>query len=57
MTVLAELLGEDQAATLARLALDLATAPPPPATPTAAVCRECGRPFPVPAAVFSDGSR
>lgn len=52
MPALAELLGRDQAAKLARLALDVATAPPPPAEPTAAVCPTCGAPRPAPAAVF-----
>lgn len=51
MPALAELL-DDQGAALARLALQLATTPPPAAQPTAAVCHECGRPYPPPAAVF-----
>jgi hypothetical protein len=52
VTALAELLHEDQAARLARLKLDLATAPPPPAPPTSAVCGECGQVRPVAAVVF-----
>lgn len=55
MAALAELLDDDVAARLARLRLDLAVAAPPPAKPTSAVCRECGRPRPVPAAVFAPG--
>lgn len=49
MTALAELLRDGQAEALARLRLDLAAGPPPPAEPVSAVC---GRPRPVPAAVF-----
>lgn len=52
MTALAELLDDDQAASLARLQLELTTAPPLPAAPTAAVCPACGQPRPAPAAVF-----
>ena len=54
MAALAELLDDGQAAKLARLALHLATAPPPAAPPTAAVCGECGRPYPPQAAVFRE---
>jgi hypothetical protein len=57
VTALAELLDDDQTSALCRLQVALITAPPSPAAPTAAVCGECGRPFPVPAAVFSDGAR
>jgi hypothetical protein len=49
VTALAELLRDGQAEALARLRLDLAAGPPPPAEPVSAVC---GRPRPVPAAVF-----
>ena len=52
MPALAQLLDDDQAARLARLQLELTTAPPPPAEPTAAICPTCGQPRPVPAAVF-----
>jgi hypothetical protein len=52
MTALAALLDQDQAASLARLRLDLAIAPPPPAAATAAVCGSCGQRLPVAAAVF-----
>jgi hypothetical protein len=54
MPALAQLLDGDQAAALCRLQVKLITEPPPPAPaePTAAVCRECGRPMPAPVAVF-----
>jgi hypothetical protein len=57
VTAIAELLGDQAAAGLARLALQLATAPPTPAEPTAAVCPTCGQRRPVPAAVFSAPDR
>lgn len=58
MTAIAELLDGDQAATLARLALDLATAPPPSAEPTSATCPTCGQlRRPVPVALFSDAAQ
>ncbi len=52
MTVLAQLLDEDQAARLARLQLELAIAAPAAAASTSAVCPACGQARPVPAAVF-----
>lgn len=52
MTALGALLDEDQAARLARLQLELATAPPSPAQPVTATCPECGQLRPVAAAVF-----
>lgn len=51
MTALAQLLDGDQAARLARLRLDLATAPAQ-ARPASVVCPACGQTRPVPAAVF-----
>jgi len=52
MPTLADLLGHDQAARLARLQLELAIAPPPPAEPTTALCPTCGQARPAPAAIF-----
>lgn len=57
MTALADLLGDGHAARLARLQLELAVAPPPPAEPTAAVCPACGQPKPPPAALFRPPGR
>lgn len=51
MPALAELLDDGQGAALARLALQLATAPPAAAS-TVAVCPTCGAPRSAPAAVF-----
>lgn len=54
MPALLELLDVDQLSALARLQVALITtaALPPAAEPTAAVCGECGRPLPAPAAIF-----
>jgi hypothetical protein len=54
MAALAELLDGRQAEALTGLWRELLTqpAPPPPAPVTAAVCGECGRPLPAPAAAF-----
>lgn len=52
MAALAELLRGGQAEALARLQLELATAPPPPAEPVSAVCGQCGQRIPVPPAMF-----
>jgi hypothetical protein len=57
MPALAELVSDDQAAKLARLRLDLATAPPPPAKPVSATCPTCGAVRPVAAAVFREPGR
>jgi hypothetical protein len=56
MTALAALLDDDQAAALARLQHELATAPSPPAELVTAVCPACGQARPVPAALFREAA-